>query len=48
MRWIEIWEDSQRMHDVTTIQSIQKALNFRMKGSSSWPRVARELQRPIH
>lgn len=40
--WVEAWEGSQRMRDVTTIQSIQKPLNLRMKGSSSWLRVTRE------
>jgi hypothetical protein len=40
--WVEAWEGSQRMRNTVAIQSIQKPLNFRIDGSSSWLRVARQ------
>ncbi len=40
--WVEAWAGSQRMRDATAIESVQIQLDWRLQGSSSWLRVARE------
>lgn len=40
--WVEAWEGSQRMRlGRTSIQTVQQPLDFRLRGTSSWLRVAR-------
>lgn len=40
--WVEAWEGSRRMRKgVTSIQRVQKPVDFRLRGTSSWLRVAR-------
>ena len=41
--WVEAWEGSQRMRRGNTIRTVQKPVDFRLKGTSSWLRVAREI-----
>ena len=40
--WVEAWEGNQRMRNTAAIQSIQRPLNPRLNGSSSWLREARD------
>ena len=40
--WIEAWAGSRRMRDGAAIESVQIQLDWRLQGSSSWLRVARE------
>jgi hypothetical protein len=40
--WVEAWEGSRRMRKgMTSIQRVQKPVDFRLHGTSSWLRVAR-------
>lgn len=40
--WVQAWEGSQRMKKGVAIQIVQKPVDHRLKGSSSWLRVARQ------
>lgn len=40
--WVEAWAGSQRMQNGERIHIVQKPVDFRLKDSSSWLRVARE------
>ncbi len=40
--WVEAWEGSRRMKGGARIQNVQKPVDQRLKGSSSWLRVVRE------
>jgi len=40
--WVEAWAGSRRMRDGAAIESVQIQLDWRLQGSSSWLRVARE------
>jgi hypothetical protein len=40
--WVEAWEGSRRMRDGDKIRTVQKPVDFRLKGSSSWLRVVRQ------
>ncbi len=44
--WVEAWEGSQRMKHTSAIELVQKPVNYQLKGSSSWLRVAREKRIP--
>ena len=39
--WVQAWEGSQRMQGGTTILDVQKPVDNRLKGRSSWLRVVR-------
>lgn len=40
--WVEAWEGSRRMQGSQSIRSLQKPIDNRLKGQSSWLRVVRE------
>jgi hypothetical protein len=41
--WVEAWEGSQRMHrGQSAMQAVQPPVDFRLRGTSSWLRVARQ------
>jgi hypothetical protein len=40
--WVKAWEGSRRMQRGDHIREVQPAIDHRLKGSSSWLRVARE------
>ncbi len=40
--WVDAWEGNQRMRNRVGLESIQKPVDQRLKGSSSWLRAARE------
>ena len=40
--WLDAWEGSRNMRSGNRIEAVQKPLDFRLQGSSSWLRVARE------
>lgn len=46
--WVEAWNGSQRMQHGATIHLVQKPVDFRLKGSSSWLRVARDIAARRH
>lgn len=41
--WVEAWEGSRRMKHGDRIRVVQQPVDFRLKGSSSWLRVVRQL-----
>ncbi|TFH86170.1 hypothetical protein EQG41_13840 [Billgrantia azerbaijanica] len=41
--WVEAWEGSRRMKYGDRIQVVQQPVDFRLKDSSSWLRVVRQL-----
>ncbi len=40
--WVEAWEGSGRMRNGAAMGQVQPAVDFRLRGSSSWLRVVRE------
>lgn len=40
--WVEAWRGSDAMQDSNAIRQVQVAVDFSLKGSSSWLRVSRE------
>ena len=40
--WVEAWRGSQNMRETDAIMTVQDPVNFSLKGSSSWMRVAKE------
>ena len=40
--WVEAWRGSALMEDSNAIRQVQVAVDFSLKGSSSWLRVSRE------
>ncbi|WP_083001053.1 methylenetetrahydrofolate reductase C-terminal domain-containing protein [Halomonas sp. GT] len=42
--WVEAWEGSQRMQAGGQIHAVQLPVDHRLKGSSSWLRVARQAE----
>jgi hypothetical protein len=40
--WVDAWEGSRRMKEGDAILLVQKPVDFRLEGTSSWLRVARE------
>ena len=40
--WVDAWEGSRRMRNGDAIHGVQKPVDFRLRGSSSWLRVVRQ------
>lgn len=40
--WVDAWEGSQKMRSGPSIRDVQFAVDYRMRGTSAWLRVARE------
>ena len=40
--WVKAWDGSQRMAEVGSIRAVQPPVDHRLKGTSSWLRVARD------
>lgn len=40
--WVDAWEGSQRMRNSNVVKLVQKPVDYKLKGTSSWLRVARE------
>ncbi len=38
--WVEAWEGSRRMRNAGGVELVQKAVDYRLRGTSSWLRVA--------
>jgi hypothetical protein len=45
--WVQAWEGSQRMREGERILEVQKPVDNRLKGHSSWLRVVREKSEPV-
>lgn len=43
--WVDAWEGSRHMKGGDAIHEVQKPVDFRLQGRSSWLRVVRELPR---
>lgn len=44
--WVDAWEGSRHMKNGQAIHFVQKPVDFRLEGASSWLRVARDLAPP--
>ena len=44
--WVKAWEGSKNMIDDRAIQQVQHAVDYRLKNSSSWLRIARQRNQP--
>ena len=44
--WVQAWEGSRRMQDGIAILDVQKPVDHRLKGHSSWLKVVREKTEP--
>ena len=40
--WVDAWDGASRMRDPLAIRSVHVAVDYRLKGKSSWLKVARE------
>jgi hypothetical protein len=45
--WVQAWEGSQRMSGGMAILEVQKPVDNRLKGHSSWLKVVREKTEPL-
>ena len=45
--WVQAWEGSQRMESGMAILEVQKPVDNRLKGRSSWLKVVREKTEPV-